>query len=297
MEDKEYALRLYFWLRGISMIVAFHSAPKGFFKTNLPHSNAELVGFVRKTASLGFRAVQIGPLCDYVSVESDYLRRVLDSLNMERNVHVGGLYDAELFALTETEYSKVQKEIHSGIELCKQLSSKLVSVHPPFFATVGKQPRKLLFKAQTRFFELLKGEVDFASSNGVMMALESFCYSPFIFEGLDDFAQFISKFSSEDVGVLLDAGHVYQVGFNLAEAINKFKHRLLDVHIHDATLEKEYQKATHLPIGKGTINFSWLVSFLQEAKYDAWLTLEIRGSEEEIVRSKEYLESLIRKTR
>jgi sugar phosphate isomerase/epimerase len=87
---------------------------------------------------------------------------------------------------------------------------------------------------------------------------------------------------------------LYQVGINLSEAINVFKHRLVDVHVHDATLEKDYKKATHLPIGKGTINFSEVINRLQKVRYDGWLTLEIHASEKEIIKSKTYLDKLIK---
>ncbi|MDH5753652.1 MAG: sugar phosphate isomerase/epimerase [Candidatus Bathyarchaeota archaeon] len=276
------------------MIVALHSAPKGFFKTDPPYDCEELLRFVRKAASLGFRAVQIGPLRNFVSIEGERLRRVLDSLNMERSVHVGGIYDAQKFALTDGEYARAQKQIHYGITLCKEISSALVSIHPPFFATENNVNEELLLKAKTRFLELVKEEVNFASCNHIRIALESFCYHPFIFEGLHDFAQFVSKFSPEKLGVLLDVGHVYQIGIDLYEAVHMFKHRLLDVHVHDAALEKDFRMATHLPIGKGTINFPDLINLLRQVKYGHWLTLEIRGKEQEIVESKEYLEGLIK---
>jgi sugar phosphate isomerase/epimerase len=276
------------------MIVALHSAPKGFFKTSPPHGNHDLVSFVRKAASLGFKAVQIGPLTEYVPIEGEHLKSVLDSLNMERDVHVGGIYDAEKFALTEEEYAKVQKQIRYGIMFSKKISSTLVSVHPPFFATENKLNEELLLKARTRFLKLLKEEAKFASNNHIKIALESFCYHPFIFEGLNDFAQFISKFSSEKFEVLLEVGHLYQMGISLSEAIQLFKHRLVDIHVHDATLEKDFRKATHLPIGRGTINFPELIRLLREVGYDGWLTLEIRGTEKEISESKEYLERLLK---
>ena len=277
------------------MIVTLHSVPKGFFKADPPYGNDDLLRFVRKAASLGFEAVQIGPLRNFVSVEGEWLRRVLDSLDLERNVHVGGIYDAKKFALTEEEYARVQRQIHYGVTLCKEISSPLVSIHPPFFATGNKVNEELLSKVKTRFLQLVKKEVNFASCNHVRMALESFCYHPFIFEGLHDFAQFVSKFPSEKFGVLLDIGHVYQMGINLSEAVHMLKHRLLDIHVHDATLGKDFRRATHLPIGKGTIKFPDFISSLREAGYDGWLTLEIRGSEREIVESNKYLENLIKK--
>jgi sugar phosphate isomerase/epimerase len=279
--------------KGNKMIVALHSAPKGFFKTSLPHSNNDLASFTRKAASLGFRAVQIGPLAEYVPIEGDRLKSILDGLHMERNVHVGGIYDAEKFALTKEEYAKVQKQIRSGITLSKKISSTLVSVHPPFVAVRNELSEELLLKARTRFLRLLKEEAKFASHNHIKIALESFCYHPFIFKGLNDFAKFVSNFPLDKLGVLLELGHLHQAGISLSEAINVFKHRLVDVHVHDATLEKDYKKATHLPIGKGTISFSNVIQRLKEIDYDEWLTLEIRGSEKEIVKSKEHLERLI----
>jgi sugar phosphate isomerase/epimerase len=281
--------------KGIRMIVALHSAPKGFFKTDPPHSNEELRAFVRKAASLGFKAVQIGPLRDFVPIESERLRIVLDSLQIERTVHAGEVYDAGKFALTEEEYATAKKRMHYGLTLCRELSSTLVSVHPPFFATRDKVDDEFLSKARRRFFELVKDGVSFAGRNGVKMALESFCYYPFIFEGLHDFAQFVSKFPSDKFGVLLEVGHLYQMGISLSEAIELFKHRLVDIHVHDAILDEDFRKATHLPVGRGTINFPILIKLLREAGYDEWLTFEIRGTEKEILESKVYLERLLKR--
>jgi len=275
------------------MLVALHSVPQGLFKASPPYSNSELVEFVRKAASLGFTAVQIGPLANYVPIEGQRLKRVLDSFRMERNVHVGGIYDAEKFALTKEEYARVRKETRYGITLCKQITSTLVSIHPPFFAKRSQMNSKLLLKARNRFLKLVEEEADFASRNGIKIALESFCYYPFIFEGLRDFAHFVSNFPAKNLGVLLDIGHLYQMRIDLVEALHLFEDRLSDLHIHDATLEEDYRKATHLPIGKGTINFPDLISRLKEVGYDKWLSLEIRGTEKEIAESKSYLESLI----
>jgi sugar phosphate isomerase/epimerase len=282
--------------QGIKMIVALHSVPKGFFKTDPPHSNNELVGFVRKAASLGFKAVQIGPLRDYVPIEGEHLRIVLDSLQIERTVHVGEVYDAEKLALTEQQYATAKEQMGYGITVCKEISSTLMSIHPPFFATRNEVDGELFSKARTRFLELVKEEADFANRNHIKIALESFCYYPFIFKGLRDFAQFVSKFPSERFGVLLEVGHLYQMGISLSEAIQLFKHRLVDAHVHDATLGRDFRKATHLPIGKGTINFPELIKLLREVGYDEWLTLEIRGTEREIMESKEYLERLLKGT-
>jgi sugar phosphate isomerase/epimerase len=141
--------------------------------------------------------------------------------------------------------------------------------------------------------EILKEEVDYAHSIGIKLALESFCYSPFIFKGLNDFTLFVSNFPSTKFGVLLEVGHLYQARFNLDEAIQKFGRRILDVHVHDATLNEDFKKATHLPIGMGNIDFRGVIGSLRKVKYDGWLTLEIRGNEESILESRKLLENLI----
>ncbi len=179
------------------------------------------------------------------------MRRILDSLNIERNVHVGGLYNARNFALTEEEFTRAKEQIHYGITLCKEISSTLISIRPPFFAAKDKIREELLSKTKTRFLKLLKEEVNFASRNQVKIALESFCYHPFIFEGLYDFVQFVSKFPLEKPGILLDIGHVYQMGIDLFEAVHLFKFRLLDIHV-----TKELQKSSTSPYRKRNNKFS-----------------------------------------
>lgn len=278
------------------MIVALHTAPEGFFKTAPPHSNDELHRFVRKAASLGFKTAQIGPLHDFVHIEGEFFRGVLDSLGMARNVHVGGSYDAREFATAEEEIAKARRQIHYGINLCREVGSKLVSIHPPFFAATNEIDTKLLSKARARFLQMLWDEVSLASRSHVRIALESFCYPPFIFEGLQDFLQFVSEFPLEKLGVLLDVGHVYQVGIDVFEAASLFRHRLLDVHVHDAKLDGDFRRATHLPLGKGTVSFPDFIAHLGECRYEGCLTLEVRGSEREIVESKVYLENLIGST-
>jgi len=275
------------------MIVALQADPKDFFGTKAMYGSTELLKLVEKAASMGFKAIQIGPMTDYIGIEGERLRRTLEYLGMERNVHVGGIFDAENFTTEEQEYRRMQEQIRGGVTFCSEIGATLVSVHPPFFLRTIEADDEFLRKARTRFRRLLKGEVNFASPKKVRVAVESFCYSPFIFHDLKELSQFIEQFSPQELGILMDAGHLYQAGIDLDDAVRLFEGRLLDIHIHDAMRDKDYREATHLPIGKGTIDFRKLTDLLRQANYNGWLTLEIRGSEQEIVRSREYLESLV----
>jgi sugar phosphate isomerase/epimerase len=244
---------------------------------------------------LGFKAIEVGPLADYVSIDSRLLKEVLDELDMSRSVHVGGLFDASKFASSEEEYDRMMQQVHRGVTLASEIGATLVSVHPPFFS-MGDESAELWSEARARFLRLLKGQAEFAGSNNIKLALESFCYRPFIFEGLTDFVRFVSNFHSQRLSILLETGHLHQVGINLSEAVHMFQDRLVDVHVHDATVEKDYRKATHLPLGMGNVDFRSLVKCLREVNYDGWLTLEIRASEEEIEESRKYLQRLLSET-
>jgi sugar phosphate isomerase/epimerase len=275
------------------MRVGLHSAPEGFFKSSSTYDRVELSDLVEKADRLGFKCFQIGPTSSIAEIDGERLRTVLDKYGLERNEHVGGLYDAERFVASEEELNKAREDLRRGIVLSKQVSSFLVSFHPPFFKS-EHWDKALSSKTKMGFLKLIKEEASFANDMGIKMALESFCYPPFVFNGLNDFMQFVSNFPPTELGILLDVGHLYQAGFNLDEAIQTFRSRLLDVHVHDATRQKDFRKATHLPIGKGTIDFSQLIFRLRRVGYEGWLTLEIHGSDREIIESKERLEDQIK---
>lgn len=275
------------------MLIALHSGPRNFFRTDPPYDSNELIRFAQKAVSLGFKGIEIGPLSYFGSINPNRLKLSFDNLGLDRRVHVGGTYDATKFALQQDEIERARKEIRQGMDLSLGISSTLVSLHPPFFPLDKPIERKKLIAAKTRFLNLLREEVNYASTIGVRMALESFCYPPFIFNGISDYLKFVSNFPSDKLGVLLDAGHVYQVGMDLHEVVSILQQRLLEIHVHDATRGKDYRKSTHLAIGKGTIDFPKFIKHLQIIGYEGPLVFEIRGNQGEIVRSKEYIEHLI----
>jgi len=278
-----------------TMRLALHSAPEGFFRSKPPYTNSELLRLVKKAASLGFKCFEVGPLWSFPKIDAKSLRRTLDRYKMERSVHVGGIYDAEKLAQSAgSEYEKAQEEANRGIELCRELGSGLVSLHPPFFMSDKARSKQSMSKAKDCFYRLVDDSVDLASQKGIKLALESFCCPPFIFNGLDDYMEFVSSFRSLQLWILLEVGHLFHMGFSLDKAVHMSRKRLSDVHIHDATLGGDVQKATHLPIGRGQIDFTDLISCLHEVNYSDWLTLEINGSEKEILDSMKTLEHMLK---
>ncbi|MFX0095688.1 MAG: sugar phosphate isomerase/epimerase family protein [Candidatus Hodarchaeota archaeon] len=278
------------------MIVALNTSHNELFEAEPPYGTEDLLRFIQKIYTFGFKALQVDLVRYLSSIEWNVVKNTLDELHLMRNVHNGRLYDAKKFALSEEEYLKTQERIHEGILIAKKLDAPIVSIHPPLFESIASISKPLQLKAQERFYKLLDEELSFARQNHIRIALESFCYPPFIFNGLYNYMDFISSFTREELYVLLDIGHVYQQGIDPLEAIRLFNQRLADVHVHDATLNKDLSKATHLPLGVGTVNFSTIVHSLRQLNYQNFLTLEIRANEKALIQSQQNLLQVLAET-
>lgn len=277
------------------MIVSFHSVPQDILLGKPPFRENDLYRLVREAASLGFKAFQIGPLENFPNYDSERLRKLLDELGLERNVHLGGVYDAHTFSPGNETYQRALADVEKGVKLCQKIGSNLLALHPPFFKSqvVSSEMEVVASRAEDGLRQLIHESFKLVLKREVKLALESFCYFPFVFDGLRDFNSFVREFSSNKLGIVLEVGHLYNKRINLSEAVSLFGDRLFDVHVHDATWENDYRKVTHLPIGKGDIDFHSVVEALRGVNYDGWLTLEIRGSISDIADSKKKLEKFI----
>jgi len=277
------------------MIVSFHSVPLDILFGEPPFGEKDLYRLVREAASLGFKAFQIGPLSNFPTYNVKNLRPLLDELGLERNVHLGGVYDAHSFSFGSETYQRALADVKKGIKLCQGISSDLLAFHPPFFnRPIASSKRKVVAsKAKNSLRRLINESFKLVSSHRVRLALESFCYPPFIFDGLRDFNNFVREFPPGKLGIVLEAGHLYNKKFDLSKAISLFGDSLFDVHVHDAIWDDDFRRATHLPVGKGNIDFQSLIEALRTVKYNGWLTLEVRGSIRDVVESKKRLEKYI----
>lgn len=277
------------------MIVSFHSVPQDILLGRPPFEENDLYGLIRLAASLGFRAFQIGPLVDFSNFNVRKLRQLLDELGLARNVHLGGIYDAHDFLFGSETYQRALADVEKGVKFCQDIASDLLAFHPPFFKgqVTSSERAVVASKAKDGLRQLINASFKLVLNREVRLALESFCYPPFIFEGLHDFNSFVSEFSPSKLGIVLEVGHLYNKRIDLSETVGLFGNRLFDVHVHDATWNDDFRKATHLPLGKGDIDFQSVIEMLRGVNYDGWLTLEIRGCISDIVESKKRLEKFI----
>jgi len=112
-------------------------------------------------------------------------------------------------------------------------------------------------------------------------------------EGTEDFERLFSK--AGRLRFCLDVGHANLGGDpgRSGEFIDKFSDRLSLIHIHDNLGGLNEKCDLHLPLGKGTIDFSQIFSRLRQAKYKGPVTLELyKASYSEWMRSLIYAKKL-----
>ncbi len=218
------------------------------------------------------------------------MKTILNQEDIVVRLHIRPL-DVVSFVLQEiyeNERREVQRAINTGSQICVDQ----VSIHPPYFSS--QELKEELKKKGVLLLKRLAIEgVERADAAGIAFSIESFCYRPFVFYSPQEFKGFLEEVPN--LGVILETGHLFQMGFDLSKMVNLFGRRIYDVHVHDATREKDFRKATHLPLGKGLIDFKKLLKDLRNVEYDGWLTLEIKPHTEidALIKSRKTLEELI----
>lgn len=120
---------------------------------------------------------------------------------------------------------------------------------------------------------LLKEMVDYAGSKGIVLSIEN------LSESSKDFSLAFEEIP--DIGFTLDIGH----GELLTEKntaygfMEDYPHRIKHVHAHDNRGGNSPVDDLHLPIGKGIIDYSSILSRLRETGYNHTITLEINPSD------------------
>jgi sugar phosphate isomerase/epimerase len=75
------------------------------------------------------------------------------------------------------------------------------------------------------------------------------------------------------INFTVDIGHAFQSGENLDKISNflrKYKNSILDIHLHDATLNRK----AHLALGKGELNLNKFSRLLKKINYNKYISLE-----------------------
>lgn len=102
----------------------------------------------------------------------------------------------------------------------------------------------------------------------------------------DELQEFLVK-TSDNVGLVLDSGHAFAGGVNLAQTIERFGHRVVHIHLKDVRPgvlrqvqqdDLSFNDAVRAGLftvpGEGCIDYAPLIEFVANSGYQGWLIVE-----------------------
>lgn len=102
----------------------------------------------------------------------------------------------------------------------------------------------------------------------------------------DELQEFLAK-TSDNVGLVLDSGHAFAGGVNLAQTIERFGHRVVHIHLKDVRPDVlrqvqqddvSFNDAVRAGLftvpGEGCIDYAPLIEFVATSGYRGWLIVE-----------------------
>jgi sugar phosphate isomerase/epimerase len=156
------------------------------------------------------------------------------------------------------------------LKIAEMLGAELVTLHAGNkikFLSV-KQVIKILTPNLRKLKRNYKGKVPFTIEN---LPLQSGGVRDHYPSSLEDLA--CLKRLLPWLNFTVDIGHAFQSGENLdkiSSFFKKYRNSILDIHLHDATLNRE----AHLALGKGELNLDKFLRLLKKVNYNKYLSLE-----------------------
>jgi sugar phosphate isomerase/epimerase len=235
----------------------------------------------------GFSGIQINP--------SDYSKRLGLSLNripgfidkFRLTYHIGGVATLE----SEEDYKNLNNHILEALNISAEYGVEDVSFHPPFISDDADTIRD---RSKRYLSRLIESWIPKFIDKNITLSLETHVTSKyFVFKGLRDYSNFVSNF--KDLGVLIDISHNFYDKYSVDEILNTLSGlNITGLHLSDAIPDAEFNTGTHLPIGKGEVNFRKIVEYFNN-KPNVYGALEIRGSSTEILESVNIINSFLSK--
>jgi sugar phosphate isomerase/epimerase len=151
--------------------------------------------------------------------------------------------------------------------------------------------------AESNMMTILEKLVQLAEERGVKLAIEisPFDVSKAVLSDPEIFEKVFSRFESDNLGLLLDIGHVHMSaaakGFDPYEFTARFREKTFELHLHDVVDGKD-----HNPVGTGEIDFARHFKIIGRKRLEIIpLVFEYTNlvSEEEALRGKGHIEGML----
>jgi sugar phosphate isomerase/epimerase len=217
----------------------------------------------------GFTGVQINPseYREHLGLTLNRIPSFIDKFRL--TYHIGGLNTLE----SEVDYEKLSDRISEAINISAQYGVEDVSFHPPFISDESDSIRN---KSKGYLSRLIEFWIPRFMDKNITLSLETHVTSKyFVFNGLRDYKKFVSNF--KDLGVLIDVSHNFYDKYSVEEIFDILNGlNITGLHLSDSIPDVEFKYGTHLPIGKGNIDFKKIIEHFKN-KPNVYGALEIKG--------------------
>jgi len=223
----------------------------------------------------GFPAVEIG--CNphanhpFKNVELNEFIKELDIRNLKpRSIHApSGL--TTLGATTEEWRIKEVKTLESFIIFASDIGASDMVIHPipnPIFVPDPDNPNNptIMEKAVTRSLDYL---IPIAEKYGVRMNLENLPYHcNYPYRSMKELRLLVDQYPANQLGLILDTGHVGVMGNEIVEEIKSAGDRLKGTHLHDVNGNQDGDD--HKGPNRGILNWDDMLKTLIEISFSYW---------------------------
>lgn len=158
--------------------------------------------------------------------------------------------------------------IRRYLDVFAEIGCNKVTIHSNWPPSLFSEDEGVKFQTES-----IQNILDFAQEMGVKILFEPLGTA-------HDNARNISRIMAlnDDLFFHADIGHLNVFGREPAEYLNRYKEKLMHVHMHD----NDGNKDLHLPLGSGSIDWDHLINSLK-LFYDGTITLEIFSDDREYV--------------
>ena len=227
----------------------------------------------------GFPAVEIGcvPHANppFKNEALNKFTNELDRRNLKaRSIHApSGL--TTLGATTEEWRIREVKILESFIIFASDINASDMVIHPipnPIFVPEPDNPEnpEIMEKAVVQSLDYL---VPIAEKYGVRMNLENLPYHcDYPYRSMKELRTLVDQYPANQLGLILDTGHVGVMGNEIVEEIKSAGDRLKGTHLHDVKGNKDGDD--HKGPKRGILNWDNMLKALKEIQYSGPYTFE-----------------------
>jgi sugar phosphate isomerase/epimerase len=229
---------------------------------------------IESIADLGFRYIEIWGeyphlwARDYDAASTKKLIKLLNKYGLSSTYHAP-CHDIDLSSVNYGIWQESLRQTIEALEMASELNSDVLVVHAgqyyPGDPPGGECGRGRVIKA-------LEQIIRRAEALGVAIGLENCPIGPFsVLNTVTCFKDLLEDINHPFLGATVDLGHAYLNGEDPLHYVKQMGSHLKHIHLND----NEGDDDTHVPLGRGHVDFKGILDHLQHSGYEGSYIMEI----------------------